>query len=83
MCDTGKISIIPPTATFKTIKVQSDEVLVVKIDTQRYTLEQASEIYQDIVKQLPDDIRCIGVPTGIEVEPTLIKDPIKCLEELL
>lgn len=83
MCDTGKIGLIPPTATFETLKVQPDEVLVIKIDTRYYDLGQASIIYQEIVDQLPAGINCVGIPSNIELEPTLIKHLIQNLEELL
>lgn len=83
MCDTGKMSIIPPVATFETLKVEPNEILVVKIDTKYYDLHKASDIYQEIVNSLPEGINCIGIPEGIELEPTLIKDLIKILEEML
>ena len=83
MCDTGKIGLIPPTATFEKLKVQPDEVLVIKIDTRYYDLGQASIIYQEIIDQLPAGINCVGIPSNIELEPTLIKHLIQNLEELL
>lgn len=83
MCDTGKIGLIPPTAFFEKLKVQPDEVLVIKIDTRYYDLGQASAIYQKIVDQLPAGINCVGIPSNIELEPTLIKHLIQNLEELL
>lgn len=83
MCDTGKISLIPPIAAFEKLKVQPDEVLVVKIDTRYYDLGQASAIYQEIVDNLPAGINCVGIPSNIELEPTLIKHLIQNLEELL
>ena len=83
MCDTGKLGLIPPTATFEKLKVQPDEVLVIKIDTRYYDLGQASIIYQEIVDQLPAGINCVGIPSNIELEPTLIKHLIQNLEELL
>ena len=83
MCDTGKMSIIPPAATLETLKVNPDEILVVKIDTDYYDLNKASEIYQKIVNSLPEGINCIGIPKGIELESTTIEDLIKILEEML
>lgn len=83
MCDTGKMSIIPPVATFETLQVKPDEILVVKIDTKYYDLHKAGEIYQEIVNSLPEGVNCIGIPKGIELEPTLVKDLIKILEEML
>ena len=83
MCDTGKIGLIPPTATFEKLKVQPDEVLVIKIDTRYHDLGQASKIYQEIVDNLPAGINCVGIPSNIELEPTSIEYLIKTLEELL
>lgn len=83
MCDTDKIGLIPSAATLEKLKVQPDEVLVIKIDTRYYDLEQASIIYQEIVDQLPAGINCVGIPSNIELEPTLIKHLIQNLEELL
>ena len=83
MYDTGKMSIIPPAATFETLKVKPDEILVVKINTEYYDLHKAGEIYQEIVNSLPEGINCVGIPEGIELEPTLVKDLIKILEEML
>ena len=83
MCDTGKMGIIPPAATLETLKVNPDEILVVKIDTDYYDLNQAGEIYKEIANSLPEGINCIGIPKGIELEPTTIEDLIKTLEELL
>lgn len=83
MCDTGKIGLIPPTATFEKLKVQPDEVLVIKIDTRYYDLGQASIIYQEIVDNLPAGINCVVIPSNIKLEPTPIKHLIQNLEELL
>lgn len=83
MCDTGKTSIIPPIAAFETLKVNPDEILVVKIDTDYYDLNKAREIYQEITNSLPEGINCIGIPKGIELDPTTIEDLIKILEEML
>lgn len=47
MCDTGKIGLIPPTATFETLKVQPDEVLVIKIDTRYYDLASQCNLSRD------------------------------------
>lgn len=83
MCDTDKIGLIPPTATFEKLKVQPDEVLVIKIDTRYYDPKEASAIYQEIVNSLPAEINCVGMPSNIELEPALIKELIQRLEELL
>lgn len=83
MCDTDKIGLIPSAATLEKLKVQPDEVLVIKIDTRYYDLGQASIIYQEIVDQLPAGINCVGIPSNIELEPTLINHLIQNLEELL
>ena len=83
MCDTDKIGLIPSAATLEKLKVQPDEVLVIKIDTRYYDLGLASAIYQEIVNNLPAGINCVGIPSNIELEPTLIKHLIQNLEELL
>ena len=74
MCDTDKIGLIPPTATLEKLKIQPNEILVIKIDTRYYDLGQASEIYQEIINSLP---------ANIKLEPTSIEHLIKTLEELL
>ena len=46
---------------------KNSDVVVVKIDTNRYNITDASYIYDNIKKQLPD-YNVIGIPIGIGLE---------------
>ena len=76
------MSNIPPAAELKKIKIEPNEVLVVKIDTNQWDISSAQNIFNDIKKEIPKDIPMIGIPIGIELEPTYIEDLIKFLKEL-
>ena len=46
---------------------KNSDIVVVKIDTNRYDIEDANALYKSIVDRLPGyDI--VGIPTGIDLE---------------
>lgn len=83
MCDNGVTAIIPPMAELSKIQAKPDEILVVKIDTNRFDLNEACDIYMDIRNALPEGITAIGLPTGIELEVSTVQEMIEALEKLL
>ena len=83
MCDNGITATIPPVAELSKIQVKPDEILVVKIDTNRFDIKTAYDIYIDIRNALPEEITVIGIPTGIELEISTIQEMIEALEKLL
>ena len=69
MCDNGVTAIIPSMAELQKLTFEpNDNILVVKIDTDRYSLNKASEIYREIVSLLPKDLNAIGILVGIELD---------------
>ena len=66
----------------KTFTFNPGEVIVVKIDTDRYDLESASELYTKITSRVPDHIPVIGIPVGVELDVESINYLIKQLEEM-
>lgn len=66
--DMGVYAPILPAAELKQLSFNPNDILVVKIDTDRYSLDKASEIYQEIVSHLPKDLNAIGIPVGIELD---------------
>lgn len=83
MCDNGVTAIITPMAELSKIQVKPDEILVVKIDTNRFDISEACDIYIDIRNALPEGITVIGIPTGIELEVSMVQEMIEALEKLL
>lgn len=81
MCDNGVTAIIPPVAHLEKIQVKPDELVVVKFDVNRYDIEDCREIYSEIIKELPAGAHAIGIPVGVELEVTTIREMIKRLEE--
>ena len=47
---------------------KANEVFVVKIDTDKYSLEDANLIYEKIINQLPTGCLVMGLPKGIDLE---------------
>ena len=46
---------------------KNSDIVVVKIDTNRYNFDDANALYKSIVDRLPEyDV--IGIPTGIDLE---------------
>ena len=66
----------------KTLTFNPGEVLVIKIDTDKYSLEEANKLYNHITKQIPDHIPVIGIPVGVELDIESINYLIKQLEEM-
>lgn len=77
--DMGVYAPILPVAELKQLSFNPNDILVVKIDTDKYKLDEASEIYQEIVSQLPKGLNTIGIPAGIELD---IQDIDWMIEEL-
>ena len=77
--DMGVYAPILPAAELKQISFNPNDILVVKINTDKYSLDKASEIYQEIVSQLPKGLNTIGIPAGIELD---IQDIDWMIEEL-
>ena len=55
------------------ITIQPTEVIVVKIDTDRYDMVTASDLFHEIKNLLPSNIPMIAIPTGVELENRDIK----------
>lgn len=47
---------------------KANEIFVIKIDIDKYNLEDANLIYKRIINQLPTDCLIIGLPKGIDLE---------------
>jgi predicted nuclease with TOPRIM domain len=65
------------------ITIQPTEAIVVKIDTDRYDLDTACDLFHEIKNLLPSNIPMIAIPTGIELEHQDIKYIISELEKAL
>ena len=83
MCDNGVTAIISSMAELSKIQVKPDEILIVKIDTSRFNISEAYNIYMNIKNALPEGITVIGLPIGIELEVSTVQDTIETLEKLL
>lgn len=74
-------------ADFQKLSIDKDnDIVVVKINTNYYDVEDATIIYNDIVSRL-SDYNVIGIPTGIDLEVEtldfLINKLIKIKEDCL
>lgn len=78
--DMGVYAPILPAAELKQLSFNPNDVLVIKIDTDKYKLDEVSKIYQEIVSQLPKGLNAIGIPVGIELDVENIDHLIKTLE---
>lgn len=78
------ISKFEPTAELQKLEIKENEILVVKIDTNKYDISKAQDIFFDIKIALPKSVRThiIGIPTGIELETSTIDEMIKILESM-
>ena len=83
MCDNGITAIIPSMAELSKIQVKPDEILIVKIDTNRFNTSEAYNIYMNIRNNLPEGITVICIPIGIELEVLTVQETIETLEKLL
>ena len=83
MCDNGVTAIIPPMAELSKIQVKPDEILIVKIDTNRFNISEAYNIHMNIRNALPEGITVISLPIGVELEVSTIQETIETLEKLL
>lgn len=83
MCDNGVTAIIPPMAELSKIQVKPDEILIVKIDTNRFNISEAYNIYMNIRNALPEGITVISLPIGVELEVSTVQETIETLEKLL
>lgn len=64
------------------IKNKDTDIVVIKIDTNQYNIEQARSIYDSLVNSELSDYHCVGIPTGIELEAHNIDYLIDYLEGL-
>lgn len=64
------------------IKDKNTDIVVIKIDTSRYDIEQAQSIYDRLINNELSDYHCVGIPTGIELEAHNIDYLIDYLEGL-
>lgn len=80
----GIISKIKPTAELQKLEIKENEILVVKIDTDKYDISKAREIFSEIKNTLPENVRThmIGIPVGIELDTSTIDEMIKILESM-
>lgn len=83
MCDNNIMGTIPPIAELHKIQVNPDEILVIKVDTNRFDFSEAYSIYTSIKNELPEGVTAIGIPTGIELEASTVQEMIEALEKLL
>ena len=83
MCDNGITAIIPPMAELNKIQVKPDEILIVKIDTNRFNISEVHNIYMNIRNNLPEGITAICIPIGVELEVLTVQKTIETLEKLL
>lgn len=61
---------------------KNNEIIIIKINTEKYSLEEANVLYTHICEKLPAGTAVIGLPIGIEMEIQLIDDLIHQLEEI-
>lgn len=82
MCD-GIISSFEPAAIFEPIKMEleDNEVILIKIDINKYDIEEANSIYKNIANQFPHN-KCIGIPSGVELSIESIDNLISTLEAM-
>lgn len=80
----GLIGKFEPQAELSKISLQPNEVLVVKINTDKIDLEATNDIYKKITLSFPEDNRnqIIGIPIGIDFSIEQIDDMIDYLEEM-
>jgi hypothetical protein len=64
------------------IKNKDTDIVVIKIDTNRYDVEKASNIYNRLVNNELAEYNCVGIPTGVDLEVETIDYLINYLEEL-
>lgn len=78
------ISKFEPTAELQKLEIKENEILVVKIDANKYDLDKAQEIFLEITDTLPESVRTrvIGILVGIELETCTIDEMIKILESM-
>lgn len=78
------ISKFEPTVELQKLEIKENEILVVKIDANKYDADKAQEIFLKITDTLPESVRThvIGIPTGIEFEISTIDEMIKILESM-
>lgn len=77
------ISKIFPDVDLSKIHVDSNEILLLEIDTGQIDVSTARDIYDHVEKRLPNATPLVCVPTGINLETKIIKEAIKFLEGLL
>lgn len=81
MCD-GYISEFSPIAELSKIEVKPNEVLVIKVNTDKINIDKANEIFRNIRKEFPINTNMIGIPVGIDLEMEVIDNMIRQLEEM-
>ena len=64
------------------IQVNPNEVLVVKIDIDKFDCDEANQIFKNIRKNFPINTNMIGIPVGIDLEMKTIDNIIHQLEEM-
>ena len=82
MCD-GIISSFEPAAIFEPIKMEleDNEVILIKINIDKYDIGEANSIYKNIANQFPHN-KCIGIPSGVELSIENIDYLINTLEDM-
>ncbi len=63
------------------INPSDKEVLIMKIDIDKYDLNTANKLFYEVKKSLPEEVKVIGVPVGVDFEVDEIDNIIKHLEE--
>ena len=63
------------------INPSNKEVLIMKIDIDKYDLNTANKLFDEVKKSLPKKVKLIGVPMGVDFEVNEIDNIIKHLEE--
>ena len=64
------------------IKNKDTDIVVIKIDTNHFSIEDARDIYDSLVNNELAEYNCVGIPVGIELETQNIDYLINYLKEL-
>ena len=81
MCD-KYINEFSPIAELSKLEIKQNEILVVKIDIEKFDISEAQSIFKSIHKELPEGTLTIGIPVGVDLEVSTIDDMIYQLREM-
>ena len=80
----GLIGKFESQAELQKISLDSDEVLIVKFDVDKIGLENANQIFKQIIEKLPEyrKNQIVGIPVGIDLDIQQIDYLIDYLKEM-